>query len=146
MTLRTYTPNQYPYQVSTSYTLRFPRYSPDKILEVKVTMARSNVKSRSHHDVGHLHPLTNVPTKYQLPTPYSFRDIARTRFSNSRSLQQGQRSNQGQTMTLHTYTFQPMSLPSINFLHLTVSEIQPGQTFPPAARPPIGAPWVKTIP
>ena len=23
-----------------------------------------------------------------------------------------------------------MSLPSINFLHLTVSEIQPGQTFP----------------
>ena len=25
-------PNQCPYQVSTSYTLRFPRYSPDKIL------------------------------------------------------------------------------------------------------------------
>ena len=47
----------------------------------------------------HLHPLTNVPTKYQLPTPYSFRDIAQ-----SRSLRQGQRSNQGHTMTLHTYT------------------------------------------
>ena len=30
------------------------------------------VKSRSHHDNAHLHPLTNVPTKYQLPTPYSF--------------------------------------------------------------------------
>ena len=43
-------------------------------------MARSNVKSRSDHDVAHLHPLTNVPTKYQLPTPYSFRDIARTNF------------------------------------------------------------------
>ena len=28
----TYTPNQCPYQVSTSYTLRFPRYTPDKIL------------------------------------------------------------------------------------------------------------------
>ena len=28
-----------------------------------------------------------------------------------------------------------MSLPSINFLHLMVSEIQPGQTFP-AAHPP----------
>ena len=27
-----------------------------------------------------------------------------------------------------------MSLPSINFLHLTVSEIQPGQTF--SRRPP----------
>ena len=34
----------------------------------------------------------------------SFRDTAWTRFSNSRSLQQGQRSNQGHTMTLHTYT------------------------------------------
>ena len=37
-------------------------------------------------------------------------------------------------MTLHTYTPQPMSLPSINFLHLTVSEIQPGQTI--SRRPP----------
>ena len=60
------------------------------------------VKSRSHHDIAHLHPLTNVPTKYQLPTPYRFRDIARIRFY--RSLRQGQRSNQGQTMMLHTYT------------------------------------------
>ena len=55
------------------------------------------VKSRSDHDVAHLHPLSNVPTKYQLPTPYGFRHIARTRFYRSRS-------NQGQTMTLHTYT------------------------------------------
>ena len=38
------------------------------------------VKSRSHHDAAHLQPLTNGPTKYQLPTPYGFRDIARTRF------------------------------------------------------------------
>ena len=43
-------------------------------------MARSKVKSRSDHDVAHLHPLTNVPTKYPLPTPYDFQDIARTRF------------------------------------------------------------------
>ena len=97
-------PNQCPYQVSTSYTLQFPRYSPDKVLKVKVITARSKVKSRSHHDVAYLHPLTNVPTKYQLPTLYGFRDIARTRFSNSRSLRQGQRSNQGHTMTLHTCT------------------------------------------
>ena len=27
-----------------------------------------------------LHSLTNVPNKYQLPTPYGFRDIAQTRF------------------------------------------------------------------
>ena len=32
MTLHTATPNQCPYQVSTSYTLWFPRYSPDQIL------------------------------------------------------------------------------------------------------------------
>ena len=67
-------------------------------------MARSDVKSRSHHDVHTYTPLTKVPTKYQLPTPYGFQDIARTRFSNSRSLRQGQRSNQGHTMKLHTYT------------------------------------------
>ena len=53
-------------------------------------MARSKVKSRSDHDVAHLQPLTNIPAKYQLPTPYGCRDIARTRFSNSRSLRQGQ--------------------------------------------------------
>ena len=50
----------------------------------------SKVKSRSHYDVAHLQPPTNVPAKYQLPTPYTFRDIAQTRFYRSRSLQQGQ--------------------------------------------------------
>ena len=52
----------------------------------------------------HIHPLTNVPTKYQLPTPYGCRDIAQTRFYRLRSLRQDQRSNQGHTMTLHIYT------------------------------------------
>ena len=51
-----------------------PRFS-----SVKVTTTRSKVKSRSHDD-AHLHPLTNVATKYQLSTSYSFRIIARTRF------------------------------------------------------------------
>ena len=32
----------------------------------------SKVKSRSHHDVAHLQPPTNVPIKYQLATPYGF--------------------------------------------------------------------------
>ena len=62
----------------------------NKILKVKVTTTRSKVKSRSHHDIAHPHPLTNVPSKQQLPTPYVFRDKARTRFYRSRSLQQGQ--------------------------------------------------------
>ena len=33
------------------------------------------------------------------------------------------------TITLHTYNPPPMSVPSINFLNLTVSEIWPGQDF-----------------
>ena len=66
--------------MSTSYTIQFPRYSPDKIFKLKVTTARSKVKSRSDHDVAHQHILTNVPTKYQLPTPYGFWDTARTNF------------------------------------------------------------------
>ena len=78
--------NQCLYQVLTFYTLQFPRYSPDKILKVKVTTSMSKVKSRTNHDIAHLHPLTNVPTKYQLRTHYSFRDIAQIRFSRSRSL------------------------------------------------------------
>ena len=56
-------------------------------------METSNVKPRSHHDVAYLHPLTNVPTKHQLPTPYSFQDINWTKFYRSRSLRQSQRSN-----------------------------------------------------
>ena len=75
--------------------------NPDKIL--KLMVARPKVKSRSHHDVAHLHPVTIVPTKYQLSIPYGFQDIAQTGFYRSRSLQQGQRSNQGHTMMLHTY-------------------------------------------
>ena len=51
-----------------------------KIFKLKVTTAKSKIKSRSHHDVAHLHPLTNGPTKYQLPTPYSFWDTAQTNF------------------------------------------------------------------
>ena len=39
-------------------------------------MARSKVKSRSHHNVAYLKPLSNAPTKYQLPTLYGLRDIA----------------------------------------------------------------------
>ena len=53
-------------------------------------MARSKVKSRSHHDVAHLHALTNLPATYQLPTPYGLQDIARTGLSNSSSQWKGQ--------------------------------------------------------
>ena len=80
MTLHTYTHNQCPYKVSTSHTIQFPRHSLNKILEIKVTIARSNIKSRLHHDAAHLHP-------------------------------------------------QPISLPSINILHLIFFMIYPTQDF-----------------
>ena len=62
----------HPLTTDPSYTLQFPRHTPDKILKVKVTTATSKVKSRSHHDIAHIHPLTNGSTKYQLPIPYGF--------------------------------------------------------------------------
>ena len=102
--------NQCPYQVSSYYSLRFPWYSLDKILNVKVTTARSNVKSRSHHDIAYPQSLIDVHTKYLPSTPYRFRDIVQTKFKISRSLQHGQWSKQDHTMTLHTYTPQPTSL------------------------------------
>ena len=51
---------------------------------------------------------------------------------------QGQRSNQGPTMTFHTYQPQPITEPIFNLLYFVVSEIQPGQTF--SRRPPICPP------
>ena len=67
-------------------------------------MARSKVKLRSHHDILHLHTIANVDIQYQLPAPYGFQNIPLTRFYRSRSLWQGQRSNQVYAMMLHTYT------------------------------------------
>ena len=54
-------------------------------------MVRSKVRSNQGHIMTlhtHTHTPTNVPTRYQLPIPYSFLDIARTRFHRSRSLRQ----------------------------------------------------------
>ena len=47
--LHSHTPNHCPNEVSTSYNLWFPRYCPDKMFKLKVTKARSKVKSRLHH-------------------------------------------------------------------------------------------------
>ena len=44
---------------------------------------------RSNYDEAQLHFLTNVPTKYELPTPYGFRDMARTRFFNVKVITAG---------------------------------------------------------
>ena len=84
----------------------------------KVTAARSKVESRSHHEVAHLHSLTNVSTRFQLPKSCST--------SNSRSLWHTISKSHHDVTHLHHL---PMPIPSFNFLHLKVSEIQPGQTF-----------------
>ena len=70
-------PNKCTNQVSTSYSLGFPRYRRQDFIG---RGHYGKVKSMSHHDAAHLHPLTNVPNKYQLPTPYGFLDTGRTNF------------------------------------------------------------------
>ena len=47
------------------------------------SLLQGQMSNQCHHDVAHLHPLTNVPTKYPLPIPDSFQDIAQTRFYRS---------------------------------------------------------------
>ena len=90
MMLHTYTPKQCPYQVSTSYTLQFLRYSPDNLYRLR-SLQQGQRSNQGHiMTIAHLQPPANVPTKYQLPTPYAFRDIAWTRFYRARSLRQGQ--------------------------------------------------------
>ena len=64
--------------------------------------AEQTLAEQNGHTVMHtyiyMHPLTNVHTNCQPSTPYEIQEIAQTRFYRSRSLQQGQRSNQGHTM------------------------------------------------
>ena len=82
--------------------------SPDKILKLMVTMTRLKGKSRSHNDVAHVQPITNIPTSINFIQTCGFQDIAKTRFYRSRSLRQGQRSNQ--------YHSRPAS-PALPFSH-----------------------------
>ena len=45
------------------------------LMNSNVTLTVLNLHQKTdpkNHDVAHLQPLTNVPTKHQLPTPYSF--------------------------------------------------------------------------
>ena len=105
----------------------------------------SKVKSRSHHDVAHLQPRSNVPSQSKLPTSHSFRGMAWTKFLNSSSPQQGKMSNQGHTIILHTFSpnqcpYQ-VSIPyTLQFLRYSLDKLFP------AAHLPIWIPWMKTLP
>ena len=67
------------------------------------TLAEQNSQTMMHTYI-YIHPQTNVPNKCQPSTPCGIQEIAQIRFYRSRSLLQGQRSNHGHTMTMHTYT------------------------------------------
>ena len=74
-----------------------------KILKVTVTTAGSKVKARSHHDAAHLQPISNVPTKYQPPTPsYTVSKMSPDKILKVK-VTKG-RSNQGHTIMLHIYS------------------------------------------
>ena len=94
-------------------------YSPDKILKAKVTTTtRSN---ESHTMMLH----TYIPNQctYSVYISYTLR-FQRYSLDNALKVKvTAARSTQGHTMMLHTHYPQPMSLPSIDFLHLTVCEI-----------------------
>ena len=55
-------------------------YSGTSVPSYTFTMDKSKVKLRTHHDITHLHPLTNVPNKYQLLTRYGCHNIVKTKF------------------------------------------------------------------
>ena len=136
------TPNKCPYQLSTSYIWWFLRHCPHRILKVKVTTARLKVKSRSHHDAAYLQPPANVPTKYQLDTPYAFQDITRTRFSNLSKVE-----GQIKLTIWRCRPATPTSLPT-KFKRPKPSSFwdtyRDRVLLPPT--PPIQTPWVKAIP
>ena len=122
---------------SLSHVVEHPHYGFRNIAQTrhyrsKVTTARSKVKSRSLYDVLHLHILANVPTQYQFPTPYGLRHIPRTRLYKSRSLRRGQRSNQGHTMTLHTYTPNQCSYQVSTSYIIRFLRYRPDKLFPTA--------------
>ena len=60
-------PNQCSYQVSTSYTLQFPRYSPTRYYKSR-SLRQGQRLNQGHIMTLHTYnPLTNVPTHYQHP-------------------------------------------------------------------------------
>ena len=96
-------------------------------------MARSKVKSRSHHDGAHLQPLTNVPTKYQLPTPYDFWDTVWANFFPTAHLDT---MGENYPVIMHNAWLQRLPVTDTSSCTVTVSYIDdqwqlpnPGDTF-----------------
>ena len=116
-------------QVSTFYTLRNPTNSPDKIFKLKITTTSSNVISRSHHNAAQLQPLKQC--QYKVSTSYTLRFL---RYSPDKILYvkvttaRSKVKSRSHHDVAHLHPLKQFLL-SINFLHLTVSEIQLGHSF-----------------
>ena len=118
-----------------SYTLQFLRYSLNKILKIKASIARSN----------HGHTYTPNQCPHQLSTSYTLR-FPRYSLDKIFTLKVTMaRPNQGHTMTLHTYTpnqcpYQVSTSYSLWSLRYSLDKLFPTVYLP------IRTPWVKTIP
>ena len=78
-----------PNQPSTSYGIQEKLPRQDFKTQGLYDKVKNQIKVPMN-DIIHLQPITNIPTKYQLSTPYGFQDMAQTKFYRSRSLRQGQ--------------------------------------------------------
>ena len=99
--------NLCPYEVSTSYNLRFPWYRPDKILKGQ----GYNSKIKGQIKVTPWHYISTTPnqgpqqtsTFYTLEVPrYNPDNILKVKVTMAKST-----ANQGQVIILHAYTPQP---------------------------------------
>ena len=89
-------------------------------------MVRSKVKSKSHLDAAHLQSPHNVPTKYQLSSPYGYiaQTILKVKVTTARSeVKSRSHHDVAQLRSLINI------IPSVKFLYLTVSEIEVQATF-----------------
>ena len=122
-----------PYQVSTSYTLQFQRYNQDKILKVKVTMA---VKCQIKVILFCCTPTSPNQCPYQATIYYTLQ-FPKYRLDKISKTQGHCNKVKSRSHYNATHLHHLINVPNKNhnFLHLTVSEIQPRQTFPQACLP-----------
>ena len=109
------------WQASTSYTLWFLRYTPDQIFTLEVIIARSKVKSRWHPQPLSL--LSIIFHSLQF-VRHSLDKNFKLKFTTARP--------KGKSRSHHNVAHphpQTMCFPSVKFLYLMVSEIQPRQDY-----------------
>ena len=129
MTLHTYNPPKCLHQVSTSYTIRILRYSPDNMLNVKATIA---VKGQI--DMTRSLPTwkpTNVPNKYFVSTFYTLQ-ISRCRLDKILKVKATTARSKGKSTSyldishLHLYQLPTPYVSKIQARQDTVSYYPPG--------------------